>query len=64
MIKKQKWNVAIAFLIFIIAMLATGGWILNIVKLVHLDSLAFTWINIVRIIGVFFPPLGAILGYL
>lgn len=38
------------------------GWVWNIVKLIQAD-LVFTGLIIVRIIGVFVPPVGAIVGY-
>jgi hypothetical protein len=46
---------------FILIMLGLTGWIVNLVKLFHLD--AFGGEAIVRTIGVVVPPIGAILGY-
>lgn len=43
---------------------AVGGWIANIVKLFSSPELAmWTAMEIARCIGVFFPPLGVVLGY-
>jgi len=43
---------------------AIGGWIANIVKLVGLFDGGVTGWLIGRVVGIFVPPLGAILGYL
>lgn len=43
--------------------LAVVGWLLNILRLVVDISGPLRFILILRIIGVFFPPLGAILGF-
>lgn len=43
--------------------LAVIGWLLNILRLVVDISGPLRFILILRIIGVFFPPLGAILGF-
>lgn len=40
---------------------AFGGWIANIIKLATSD--AVTGLVILRAIGIFIPPLGAILGF-
>jgi hypothetical protein len=43
--------------------LSVGGWIANIVKMVHMDC-GFCAFEILRIIGIFIAPIGVILGYL
>lgn len=43
--------------------LAAVGWVLNIAKILQLDSIA-TGEAVVRIIGVFLAPIGAVAGYL
>ncbi len=46
---------------------AVGGWIANIVKLVHAASgndVQITVMILLRIMGIIATPLGAILGYL
>jgi len=45
-----------------ILLLGAFGWSYNIVKLIGADSL--TGLEIARIIGIFFAPLGTLLGYL
>lgn len=52
-----------AFLI-LVAVLGTVGWVANIVKLIYMIGSDVTTMFIVRIVGVFAAPLGAILGYL
>ena len=48
----------------IVAVLALGGWIANIVKLVGMDFGAITGLLIVRAIGIFIAPLGAVMGFI
>lgn len=50
------------FLVIIPA--AIGGWIWNIVKLIAMTFDPITGLLVVRIIGIFVPPVGAIVGYL
>jgi len=38
------------------------GWLLNIIKL--LNMCGDTLVLILRVLGIFFPPLGAFLGFL
>lgn len=53
----------ITFIILIVAFIA--GWIMNIVAITGLSSVTImTGMGILRIIGIFIPPLGAILGYM
>ena len=55
----------IEVIVFLITLLAFGGWIANIVKLIDSisDSTSVTTMFIARCIGVVFAPLGAILGF-
>ena len=39
------------------------GWCMNIYQLVTLDEFSLTGVVIVKIIGIFIAPLGAIMGY-
>ena len=48
----------------ILILLSVGGWIANIVKLIGGVSDPLTAFFIARAVGVFFAPLGAVLGYL
>lgn len=53
----------VAILCMILA--AIGGYVSNIVKLLGGDATVIEWtaMEIARVIGIFFPPLGIILGY-
>lgn len=44
---------------------AIGGYIANIVKLIGHEGAVIEWtaMEIARVVGIFFPPLGAILGF-
>jgi len=44
--------------------LAGFGWVANIVKLIGMDFGAITGLLIVRAIGIFIAPPGAVMGYL
>ena len=61
---RQKGFTAIEFSVVIIILLGVGGWIANIVKLIGAVSDPITGFFIARAIGIFFAPLGAVLGYL
>lgn len=39
------------------------GWVINIVELVGTSFDPLTGLAVLRVIGVFIPPLGAVLGY-
>ena len=43
---------------------AIVGWVWNIVKIVNVCCVALDGILILRIVGVFVAPLGAVMGYL
>lgn len=53
--------ISAALLSFVVAMFAAYGWILNIITLLHTQYVTIA--TIVRFIGIFMAPLGAILGY-
>jgi hypothetical protein len=40
-----------------------SGWLANIVKLICLADGGITLMALIRIVGIFVPPLGALLGY-
>ena len=62
--KQRGYTGALALFIIALWVLALGGWIANIVKLVGMDFGAITGLLIVRAIGIFIAPLGAVMGYL
>lgn len=47
----------------IVGLAGVVGWVMNIVDIVNSDLSKITGMLVVRIIGVFIPPLGAVLGY-
>ena len=50
--------------IFIVLPLAVWGWVWNIVKLIGMGLDPITGLLIVRVIGIFVPPLGAVVGFI
>ncbi len=47
---------------FLLIAIASGyGWVLNLLAVINMDS--FSGLMLVRAIGIFAAPLGAILGY-
>ena len=52
-------------LVLVVLVLAgVGGWVANIVKLIGMDLGGITGMLIARAVGIFVPPLGAVLGFL
>ena len=64
----QTGHTTLEFLIVtaVVAIAAAGayGWIMNIVKLVQSGLDSVTGLLIARAVGIFFPPLGVVMGYL
>lgn len=51
-------------IIWLVVVVGGGiGWVLNIIDIAHTYHI-FTGMLILRIVGIFVPPLGAVLGYL
>ncbi len=63
---KQQLGYAMVLMVVWISLLilAIGGWVANIVKLIGMDFGAITGLLIVRAVGIFIAPLGAVMGYL
>lgn len=53
-----------SLIVFGVALLAVGGWVANIIKLIGSSFDPMTGIVIARVIGVFLAPLGAVLGFM
>lgn len=55
-----------AFELFVVALIlgGVGGWVANIVKLVGMDFGSISGLLVVRAIGIFVAPLGAVMGFL
>jgi hypothetical protein len=62
---KQIGNAAFALIFGVtVALAAAFGWGWNIVKLAEMSFDPLTGMIVVRIVGIFIPPIGAIVGYL
>lgn len=46
----------------ICGLLIVIGWVLNIIDMVHMPTI-LSGEGVVRIVGIFFPPLGAFMGW-
>lgn len=55
---------SVAILTITVAVLGAWGWVWNIIKLATADFSDITGLLVLRIIGVFIAPLGAVLGFL
>jgi len=54
-----------ASIFVILLMLAViWGWVANIIKLVGMDMTSITGMLVVRVAGIFVPPLGSVVGFL
>lgn len=61
---RQAGYTLIAFLIWLTIVVGVGiGWVMNIIAVIHADFSHITGLLVVRVIGIFVPPLGAVLGY-
>lgn len=60
MSKFEKFSpiLAIGFLVA-----ALAGYVMNIIAVIHTVDIPLTGVFIVRVIGIFFPPVGIIAGY-
>lgn len=58
--KKALINDAISIAVFLFFAI---GWVWNIAKITQSGFDVFTGIFIMRVIGVFVPPIGSVLGY-
>ena len=66
-IKQVGFTAIEAILALVVAVVGIGGatgWVLNIVKLCHSSFQPVTPLIVLRMIGVFMAPLGAILGFI
>ena len=55
-----------SIVLFIISLAAAGmwGWVWNIIKIAGSDFGTITGLLVMRVIGVFLAPLGAVMGFL
>ena len=59
-------RIELSVVLFMIPLIVGGfwGWVWNIVKIVGSDFGQITGLLVMRVIGVFLAPLGAVLGFL
>jgi hypothetical protein len=62
--KHQKGFTSVELFIVLLVALGGIGWIWNIVKIVGSDFANITGMLVMRCVGVFIAPLGAVLGFL
>lgn len=62
--KNKQPSVLGGIFVLIVVAAIVIGWVLNIVKLVEVIYDPLNAMTILRIVGIFVPPLGAIFGYL
>lgn len=60
--KRDKFTSGAILGIFALIIAGIVGWILNIVMIFH--DTEFSGMMVVRVIGVFIPIIGAVLGYI
>lgn len=60
----EKFGVAMSFATIVTVVLGIIGWIMNIAAIIPLLDGGFTPWLVARAVGVFFFPLGAVLGWL
>lgn len=62
---KQLGYTGTLFLIWLVVLAIGGyGWVMNVIEITRSDFGNITGMLVMRIIGVFMAPLGAVLGYL
>ena len=62
--KKQFGYTIIEISVVLFLLVGGFGWVWDIVKLVGMDFDHITGMLVVRAIGIFIPPLGAVMGYI
>ena len=61
---KRRFDRVVHTVLIVLLVAGPVGWLANIVKLVGSSADPLTGMVIARAIGVFVPPLGAVLGYI
>ena len=58
-------KIGIGMVIFwvLVVLFILSGWIMNISDIISLESIEFKGEHILRIIGIFLAPIGAIMGW-
>jgi hypothetical protein len=61
---KQGGNAIIGLLALIFIIAGVWGWVANILALVHHVGEGYTFLELVRLLGILVFPLGVVLGWL
>lgn len=63
--KSKKTNSLFGIVIVLLALLGAGGWVANVYKIFTTGFEVAQWggLEVMRIVGVFVAPLGAVLGF-
>ena len=58
-------TLAVSWVLFVLALgfAVIYGWILNILAIMDIETFVFNGVTILRIVGIFIPPIGAFMGY-
>lgn len=56
-------GVGLFFTYILLALAIAAGWILNLIDIIHSIAGPLTTLLVLRIVGLFVAPLGAILGW-
>lgn len=62
--KHERGFTSVELFVVLVVLLGGVGWVWNIVKIAGSDFAQITGLLILRIVGVFLAPLGAVLGYI
>jgi hypothetical protein len=60
---KMKGFTLVELVIVLVLLFGIVGWVWNIVKLIGMTLDPITGLLIVRAVGIFVPPVGAVVGY-
>ena len=63
--KAKKINSLLSIVVVLLALLGAGGWVANIYKIFTTGFEVAQWggLEVMRIVGIFVAPLGAVLGF-
>jgi hypothetical protein len=60
----MRFSIAAVLIWLGIVVLGAIGWVLNIITIFNTDHILDSCKGILRVVGIFVPPLGAIMGWL
>ena len=61
---KQRGLAVVLVLVYLLLIIAGAvGWVLNIIAIAHADFAHIGGMLVLRVVGIFVPPLGAVLGF-